>query len=745
MFWIFFSINANANVLNTDDTALSLIKNVIENKGQNHIENNDYYHFNQYEKLVISATELDSLLANEKVFDKIKFIFKYIDTTDVANGKSLTLSVREAFSEEYRRKKHDSSKSIINAIRHEGLDKKFKSELFDALFVEALKQVDITNNEINLLFRRFVSPLSADQAISFYDFRIVDTVYYKGEECINLAFSPKNDQDLVFEGNLWIMNIPTYPVRKVVLNTLKNINLNFVSKMTITQEFDTLKTGEWVKSREFSDLELSIFKVKYALRAKSERIYSNYRIDTTDPVGFGFNDEVLLKPDAENYPEIFWQESRPVPLKKNELKVKEFEIETPSKLPHYQTWSHIVDILMNNYAYTGKSKRESKFDIGPVWSTISRNDVEGYRFRLGGRTTGNFDNNWFFQGYGAYGTKDKKLLYSGSVVYSFAPKVYHENEYRKNNAGFEFQYDVHTPGQEYYFTDPDNIFLSFKRGKADKMTYIRKGEAWYEKEYSSGFSMRLWGKSWNEAAAGSLTFQKNIKGNIINIDDYQATELGFLLRFAMNEKFYQGRDNRMILRRDGPIFSLKQSFGIEGAFGDYSYIFTELSAQKRFWLPGYGHIDMILKAGKLWGDVPYPMLILPNANQTYTIQPESYSMMNTLEFMNDRYSSIDLAYHSDGWLFNRIDFLRKFKLRGVTSFKALMGSLRNDNNPEYNHDLFLFPENSYIMGKQPYMEVSVGLENIFRLLRVDYVRRLTYLDNANIDKNGVRVTLNLSF
>ncbi len=747
LFLVSFTMNNNAQILDNDsiNQTLNFVYKVIENKAKNRIENNDYHQFNQYEKLVISVNEMDSLLQNEQAFEKIKFIFEYIDTTDVANGKSLTLSIREVFSEEYRRKKRDSQKSIITAVRHEGLDKKIKSDLVDAMFIEAIKHVDVTDNEINLLFRRFVSPLSPSGADSFYNYSIVDTVKYSGDECINLSFSPKNNQDMGFSGNLWIVNDSTYSIKKVVLKTLPDINLNFVSGLTITQEFTLRKDGQWIKTKEFSDLALSIFKIKYALHIRDERIYTHYKIDSVAPIEFGFNDEILMNRQAENKSDSFWNTSRPTPLKKGELRVKEFSSDASSKIPHYQTWAHLADILVNNYAYTGKSKRESKFDIGPIWSTISRNDVEGYRFRLGGRTTANFDDHWFFGGYGAYGTKDKEIKYSGEVIYSFYPRIFHENEYRKNNVGFVFQNDIQTPGQQYYFTDPDNIFLSFKRGKADKMTYIRKAETWYEREFTSGFSMKLWTKSWNEAAAGALQFQKEVDGQTIDVGDYDATELGFIMRFAFNEKFYQGRDSRMIIRRDGPVFSLKQSFGVHGVFGDYSYAFTELSVQKRFWLSGYGKLNLIFKAGKLWGEVPYPMLILPNANQTYTIQPESYSMMNTLEFMNDQYTSLDLAYHLDGWLFNRVDFIRKFKLREVMSFKALMGSLRNENNPSYNHDLFLFPEDSYIMDRQPYMELSLGIENIFRVLRVDYVRRLTYLDHADIDKNGVRVTINLSF
>ncbi len=726
------------------DSAIGLIKKVIANKDKNRIENNEYIQFDQYEKATVSITKLDSASQNQKVFDKFKFIFNYLDTSDVGNHQLLTISVRESLSNEYRRKTRNSRKSVITAIRHEGLDKKIRSDFTESLFVEAVKQVDITDNEINFLFRRFISPISSTRALSFYKYHIVDTVDYNNHPCVNLAFIPNNTQDMGFSGNLWISLDSTCSIRKVVLRTLHEINLNFVSQMTITQEFDSLPNGQMAKIKETSAIEFSLFKIYYGLYAKNERVYSHYLINEIAPVVFGLNDEITFTSDAESQPDSIWDVNRPFPLKKGEKTVWEISSQI-EKVPYYRTWVQITDILVSNYTYTGRLKQASKFDIGPIWSTLSRNDVEGFRIRLGGRTTANLNDQLFFLGYGAYGTKDKKFVYSGTIVYSFYPKKYYENEYRKNNLGFVFKYDIHTPGQQYYFTDPDNIFLSFKRGQNDKMTYIRKFELQYEKEFTSGFYWKFWGKSWVEEAAGSLHFLKSKDGYTVDVEDYKAAELGVMLRFAMNEKFHQGRDTRLILRRDGPVFTLSQSFGMKGFLGDYSYYFVELSAQKRFWLSGYGHLNLIAKTGKLWGNVPFPLLILPNANQTYTIQPESYSMMNTLEFINDSYASIDLAYYMDGWLFNRIPFIRKYKLREVFSFKGLVGDLRNGNNPQINNNLFLFPENSYTMTNTPYMEVSVGIENIFKLLRVDYVRRLTYLSNAGIDKNGIRVTINLTF
>jgi hypothetical protein len=174
---------------------------------------------------------------------------------------------------------------------------------------------------------------------------------------------------------------------------------------------------------------------------------------------------------------------------------------------------------------------------------------------------------------------------------------------------------------------------------------------------------------------------------------------------------------------------------------------TELSIQKRFWFSAFGYTDIILKAGKIWSEVNYPNLLIPNANLSYTIQPESYTLMNALEFANDQYLSWDLTYWANGAIFNRIPMLKYLKLREVFSFRGLYGKLSDQNNPEYNNSLFRFPTNTNCrpMEKKPYMELGVGLDNIFTILRLDYVWRLTYKDVPGIDKSGLRIQLHFTF
>ena len=246
----------------------------------------------------------------------------------------------------------------------------------------------------------------------------------------------------------------------------------------------------------------------------------------------------------------------------------------------------------------------------------------------------------------------------------------------------------------------------------------------------------------------------NYSGTLVNallyhIKDFTTSEIGTQLRFAPGERAYNGRSGKesvFNLSKDAPVFKLSHQLGIKGVLGgDYNYNHTEISAEKRIWLSSFGHIDAQVKAGKVWDKVPFPLLILPNTNQSITIQPEAFHMMNALEFVTDQYVSFNATYYLKGWILNRIPGIKWLRLREVLSFNMIYGGLTDKNNPTLTPGLFLLPDGTQPLGSTPYMECSVGLENIFKILRIDYYRRLTYLDHPDIKKGGIRIALRFTF
>ncbi len=417
-------------------------------------------------------------------------------------------------------------------------------------------------------------------------------------------------------------------------------------------------------------------------------------------------------------------------------------------IPVFYLTEKIVSILVNGYIPTNSVPEKSKFEFGPTNTLISGNSIEGARLRVGGTTTTAFNKRWTMEGYCAYGTKDREWKYDGIVEYSFIDRKQYRKEFPVHSIRAEYQYDINQLGQQYMYTNKDNVFLSWKRQKDTRATYLRKAELTYTSEHYNGISYYATLRNKREYATPYAIFDEiQADGTINSLKHYDMTELELNFRYALNEKFYQTRDIRYPITFDALIFNVNHIMAKKGFMGSsYNYQRTEIGIQKRFWFSAFGYLDVITKAGKIWSKVPYPLLFLPNANLSYTVQPESYTNMNAMEFLNDEYASWDITYYMNGNLLNRIPLIKKLKWREVLAFRGLWGNLTDKNNPAIDGDgLYRFPDNSFTLGKEPYMEASVGIENIFKFLRLDYVWRLNYRDNPGIQERGVRFRMKMSF
>lgn len=732
-----------------DNPAVALIKKVIEHKDDNRIEAKPEYKTEKYEKLTLSLDNFNPNLDKNKFLKKFKFIKNYLDTSEFTGKPILTISVRETLSDIYYRKNPHALKTFTKGKRLQGIDESMDEGGITTNLEEIFQSINIFDNNINLLLNRFVSPLSSTLATSYYKYYIMDTVTVDNDRCIDLAFVPFNSESYGFTGRLYITDDGTYSVKKAQLDVPVNINLNFVEKLRITQEFEKLPDSTWVISQENTLVNFAIAKGTQPLYAHQLRTYNNYDFSPQPDSIFKQLGSDILLPEAVNRPDTFWVSHRHIPLKEKENALKDLLTQL-RKVPAFNAIIKTAEILISGYIQTGKSRNTSKFDFGPMNTTFGGNRIEGFRMRIGGMTTANMNDHLFGSGYIAYGSGDRKFKYNGKVTYSFNKKAYHEGEAPVNNLSLMHEYDLYTPGQNFLYTSKDNIFVAIKVGMPiTKMSYIRKTMLSYEKEWLNNFTFKTWMVQQNDQPTGTLEYILNDGDGLTRLKSINTSELGVQLRFAPHEKAYNGRAGKesvFNLAKDAPVFKLSHQMGFKDVLGgDYKYNHTEFSAQKRIWLSSFGHIDGVIKAGKVWDKVPFPLLILPNANQSLTIQPESFHMMNALEFVADQYVSLDLTYYLKGWILNRVPGVNWLKLREVVSFNAIYGGLTDKNNPAKTPGLFLLPDGTEPLGHTPYMEASVGLENIFKILRIDYYRRLTYLDKPGIKKGGVRIMLRFSF
>lgn len=721
-----------------DNPAVELAEKLITSKNSNNPGNHDFFQYERYEKMTFALNDFSEEQKKKWLFKKFQFIFEYVDTSEVSGKPILAVSVKEKFEQNYYRKSPQTKKQVVSGIKRAGIDEMFNQESMQELLGEIFKEIDIYGNDITLMLNRFVSPLS-NIGTSFYKYYLLDTVMVNGEKCIDLGFVPFNSESFGFTGHLYVTTDSTYFIKKVKLNVPKDINLNYVANLSIDQEFDRAPDGTRLQIKDDIIVEFQIIQNTQGLYARRTNTYRKHNFEPPANLAL-FDDErkIIVEDDAGVKPDAFWTDNRHIPIKKKENAIDKLLVQLRDVPVFYYT-EKILTILVSGYIETGSN---SKFDFGPMNTTISGNTAEGVRLRVGGITTANLNPRLFAKGYVAYGTRDGIFKYSGEVEYSFIDKKYHTREFPIHSVRLSHTYDINQLGQHYLYTNKDNVFLALKRKADNLVTYQRKTEFKYTREHESGFSYGGSLRYKTEEATKWVEFIENDR----KLNSFSIAEAEINLRYAPNEKFYQTKTTRYPINRDAPIITLSHVVGVKGILNSrYNLNHTEVGIQKRFWFSAFGYTDIILKAGKVWDKVPYPLLIIPNANLSYTIQDESYSMMNAMEFINDQYISWDITYFMNGLIFNRIPLIKYMKLREVISFRGLYGNLTPKNNPSISSGLYEFPSYTQPMERMPYMEAGIGLDNIFKILRVDYVWRLTYRDRPDISKSGVRIALHFNF
>lgn len=725
-----------------NNPAVELIKKVIDNKYNNLITNQAYYMNEEYEKLLFA---LNDYKAGSGLLKKMNFLEKYADTSLIDNKTILPFSVRETMSNVYYRKNPKGTRRVVVAHKTEGIDQDINMEAANGIIEELFQDIDITDNTITLLMSDFVSPLSSTSSINFYKWYIIDTVLIDQKKYVNLGFVPFNTRDVGFIGNLYVKPDSSYAVKRVSFRVPNKINVNYLDDMLVTQEYQEITPTLWAPEKISMAMDLSLYGMGKVYIEK-ERTYRDFIFNLPVDAAFQTASPTVYLSDYNKRDSAFWNKSRPIVQGKDyQMDDMVHELRRSNKLIDFTFKA--ADILSTGYIPTNSDPEKNKLDLGTTLTFYSYNHLEGNRFRLTASTTKNLHPHLFLYGYGAYGTKDGRFKYYGEATWAFNQKEYHKDEFPRHNLALAYKYDINSLGQRFLQAERDNIFMSLWSKRYDNMTYNRMFEASYIHEYYNGFSYSLYAKNYDEEPAGSLKFEKRDEfGNIVQFHNLTTTEVGLNVRLALNQKFYQQRRKRRRLPTNGFTFDLTHAMGLKDVFGgQFNYNKTTLSVDKEFWIPPYGRIGFNIKGEKLWGTAPFPLLLSGNANSSITIQRGSFYMLRAMEFLNDSQLSWDLSYQSGGWLLNRIPLFRILKWKEILGFRGFWGHLSKRNDPDRNHNLMLFPKDVYRMDNRPYMEYSIGIQNIFQLFRVDYVKRINYLGHDNIDTSGFRISFEMAF
>lgn len=730
-----------------DNPAVELIKKVMSNRGENRIKSQEYYAYDKQEIIELDVNNITDQLKERKFMKRMSFINDFIDTSEVNGKLFLPMFIKESLSSVYYRKSDDTKKEYRKALQYTEFDDLIDDKSVDGISEILYQDVDIYEDIVPILASQFISPL-APVGVNFYRYYIIDTLYYKGDSVINLAFIPKNKLNKGFTGNLYITHKDKYFVKKADLGIIGGISLNFVRDLRIEHEFERL--GEtFVLTKDFITVDYSLTKNGLGIFGTKETVYNNYDFSPPDDMSVFDGAETMIDAeDAYDKGEVYWANNRIEPLSTNMVQAYTM-IDSLNRHPTFKRIKRGIKILTTGYIPTGI------IDIGPVPTFFSGNDVEGSRIKFAAETSHDWTTKFRLGGYAAYGTRDKALKFSTYGLYSF------NNDFKENprhSLYVEHSHDVNFPGVDLDFIKTDNVLLSVRRGVTDKMIFSRLTRVEYTKEGGT-FDYTLVTRKDSRVPHGNLELPFESEDGTQLLTEINTFEVGMNIRFAPNEQFIQGRQYRTPLFTRFPVITVAYRAGLKNLLGgDYSYQKVSVNLFKKINMKLLGHSLLEIEAGKVFGnDLPYVLLKIPRANQTYSYQLRSYNMMNFLEFATDQYAEMQVQHFFGGFFMNRLPLLRKLKLREVVSAKVIYGKFTDGNNPELNPHLPQFQKDelgiseTYSLDSAPYVEVSGGFYNIFKVLRVDVVKRLSYLDNPSVPEifgvkgMGIRARFKVEF
>ena len=707
-----------------ENPALILLRKVIDHKDENDKRHHDSYQYEVYSKMEFDMTDIPPDFKDKKLIKPFAFIFDNIDSTVTNSKPFLPFFITESLSDFYYKSNPRESREFIKASKVSGLENESVTQFLGDMYTN----VDVYDNYIDIFGKSFVSPISNIGTV-YYKYYLTDSAFLDNQWCYKLKFKPRRKQELTFTGDCWIHDT-TFAVRKIDMRIAEDANINFVEDLAVVKEYSRINDVSWMLIKELLVVDFVARKDGIGLIGRRSASYRDFKFNIPAPDSvFKGTENIKVLEGSFNKEDEFWNTARHDSLTDREKKIYHM-VDTIKTLPAFKTYVDIITMFVTGYIDAGW------FEIGPYFTLYSFNAIEGSRFKFGGRTSNEFSDRLRLEGYVAYGTKDQEFKYMGGFRYYLKTKP-------REAIGARYKNDVAQLGQSENAFQDDNILASlFRRNPATKLTQLEGYRLFYEKEWYSGYSHKLSLTHGILRPLGELDYsyytdeERSEVKNTLN-----TTEITMQVRFAYQEKFVEGETGRVSLGSEFPVTQLIYTAGLKDVFeSDFTYHKLVAKIDDVVKVPPFGYTYFALEGGKTWGTVPYPLLNVHQGNESYFYDYGAFNMMNYYEFISDQYGSLFIVQHFEGFFLDKIPLLRKLKWREVASLRGVYGSLAVANK-----NIMVNPDDVGSLSAKPYVEAGFGVENILKILRFDFMYRLSYLDNPDISKFGIRGSLQFLF
>lgn len=679
-------------------------RKIVQNKPAN-----DRYRFENFSYELYNKLELDLKNINFQKFGKFKplrpisdLINQNIDTSE--GVRYLPAYLTEALSDYYYQKSPKKRREIIKATNTNGV----KNESVIKLLGGMDQVVNVYNNFIPVLDKSFVSPIS-DNGDYYYNYSVIDTQAIGGHRYFHLVFTPRRKGGDTFEGDCWV-HVGSFAIQRMNLRLGKEANVNFVDNLSLIQEYNMLGDSTWFLSKDKFVIDISpAGKDRPGFIGRKTTTYRHVIVNDSSVVNeLNKNkilEEILTLPGNNEKNKDFWTFARHEPLTKTESGIIRM-IDTLTNAPVFQRFTRTMAFIGTGYIDVGN------FELGPWMNAITTNGWEGFRVRFDLGTNKYFNKKVRFHGYLAYGFGDQKLKGMGEMFFlpNKSPRTFFY-------ASFTNDLDF---GQNYYGeVTADNIFALAVRKQGIPIKNIKVNEKRIEffNETSPWMSNRV-----TVSHKASLPLR-----NLLPIDSFKVPargnpltsfEVSLRIRIAYLERFLESHFYRTSLGSIYPIGELSISQGFTGVLKS-SYNYTKLSASlsDNFKIPPLGTISWMIYSGKTFGTLPYTLLDIAPGNEMYYYNKYAFNMMNRWEFIHDEYAGLNVEHNIGNGIFR---WFPKLRFRQFWTTKALIGALSAENkalNFKQGH-------NFQTLNGKTYLELGTGIDNIFRVFRIDFIWRV---------------------
>ncbi|MDK2772281.1 MAG: DUF5686 and carboxypeptidase regulatory-like domain-containing protein [Flavobacterium sp.] len=713
-----------------NNPAIDILRKIWARKKKNGLYMFDQYKYEKYEKVEFDMNTIDSAFMNSKVFKGMEFIFDNIDTSRITGKTYLPIFINESLLEVYGDNVKKKKKEILKANKNSGFG---NGDGVNTFIKDLYADYDIYNNYLKFFDKSFVSPLSRT-GIDVYNYVLSDSAYIDNKWCYNIVYYPRRKNELTFKGDFWV-NDSTWAIKKINLEASKSANINWVKEIYIEQEFDVLNDSVFLLKRDYmmSDFSLSKKEESKGVYGKRTTVVKNHVFNEPkddkfyrEEVNF-YDNEVFAKTDD------FWNENRFEELNENESGIYKM-LDTLQTVPKFKKIYNLATILGSGYIQVGK------FDYGPIFSTFGYNDVEGLRIRAGGRTYFGPNDKWRLQGYTAYGFKDNKVKYGllGKWMVDTKNRIILSLGNRRDveQIGVSLTTSNDVLGRSFASSS------LFSSGTNNKLTSINLTTLGFEMEpvknfiFQTNFSYRTLKSASSEF---SLDYYTDLTQTEIKSEVKQA-EINLVAEYTPKRKTVGYGVDRLEVDNNYARLFLSYSNGMKGVFNsDFNYQKVQFYYRQPVLIGGFGRLFTTFEAGKIFGEVPLGLMGVIPGNQSYFSIENTYNLLDYYDFVADQYASLHFEHNFGGRLFSRVPYLRKLNLREIVGVKGVVGNVSKENIMINASGL------NYVSPENLYWEYHAGVGNIFKVLRIDFAWRGSYLDMPNARKFAVRASFGFYF